>query len=289
MTRHTTADTTDRIGCTRRGSLELPIVDQGPLAGPPVVLLHGWPQDHRCWAPTARCLNAAGFRTYTPTLRGVTATAQPRWRWDYRLSVLVDDIAHIIDAIDRGPVHLVGHDLGGTVGWATATGHPDLLQSFTSVSSPHPAALYRDVISNPRHVAALVHMALFQLPVFPEHLLADPVRVENLLRRGGQKYPHANRDAARLLQSAMRTGGLNWYRGLALSGPGWRATTHVPVLEIRGQKDPFVASAAYQYSRRHARGTYTSLTIPGVNHWIPDLAPDRLASPIITHLRRATL
>lgn len=45
------------------GLLEIAYQDDGPPAGPPVLLLHGWPDSPRAWQDVAALLNEAGFRT----------------------------------------------------------------------------------------------------------------------------------------------------------------------------------------------------------------------------------
>ena len=42
----------------------------GPDGGFPVILTHGWPDDARTWDRVLPALHEAGFRTYTPWLRG---------------------------------------------------------------------------------------------------------------------------------------------------------------------------------------------------------------------------
>jgi pimeloyl-ACP methyl ester carboxylesterase len=47
----------------------------GPDGGSPVLLLHGWPDDVRTYDAVAPALQAAGFRTIVPYLRGFGATS----------------------------------------------------------------------------------------------------------------------------------------------------------------------------------------------------------------------
>lgn len=54
--------------------LEISFLDEGPPKGPVVFLLHGWPDDIRAWAVVGPILNAAGFRTIIPYLRGFGLT-----------------------------------------------------------------------------------------------------------------------------------------------------------------------------------------------------------------------
>jgi len=52
-------------------ALDLPHLDKGPRSALPIVLVHGFPLDHRMWAPQARALEAAGHRVVVPDLRGL--------------------------------------------------------------------------------------------------------------------------------------------------------------------------------------------------------------------------
>ncbi|MFC6010929.1 alpha/beta fold hydrolase, partial [Nocardia lasii] len=92
--------------------LEFDVVDAGPIDGPVVVALHGFPQTSTSMAALTAILNARGYRTIAPDQRGYSPRARPRRRRAYRMSELVGDLVALIETVDRGPVHLVGHDWG---------------------------------------------------------------------------------------------------------------------------------------------------------------------------------
>lgn len=58
----------------RTSLLEIAYEVGGPPDGPPVLLLHGWPDDALGWRPVSERLNASGFRTIAPYLRGFAPT-----------------------------------------------------------------------------------------------------------------------------------------------------------------------------------------------------------------------
>src|SRR4051794_22591935 len=97
----------ERITSYERAGLAFDVSDNGPLDGPSVVLLHGFPQRATSWAKVAPLLGEAGFRTYAPDQRGYAPGARPRGRRAYKITELVDDVVALIDRIGR-PVHLVG-------------------------------------------------------------------------------------------------------------------------------------------------------------------------------------
>ena len=116
--------------------LTFDVVDEGPLDGTPIVLLHGFPQTAAQWSRLTPFLHERGYRTIAPDQRGYSPGARPRGRFAYRVSALAGDTAALITALGGEPVHLVGHDWGSTVAWTTAARYPHLIRTLTSVPSP---------------------------------------------------------------------------------------------------------------------------------------------------------
>lgn len=101
--------------------------------GPPVVLLHGGCMSHRVWESQVCALVESGFRVVTPDLRGHGESDKPVS--SYTAAMFADDIAALCDALDVGPVALVGWSFGATVAAAFAKAHPDRLDRLALVSS----------------------------------------------------------------------------------------------------------------------------------------------------------
>src|SRR5690348_18070676 len=84
--------------------------------GPPVLLLHGFPDFWYGWRQQIGPLAAAGYRVVAPDLRGYNRSDKPRAVRAYRLDALANDVLRLADAVAPGqPVTLVGHDWGGVV------------------------------------------------------------------------------------------------------------------------------------------------------------------------------
>ena len=56
------------------GLLNVGYAEAGPIDGPPVVLLHGWPYDIHSYVDVAPLLASAGYRVIVPYLRGYGTT-----------------------------------------------------------------------------------------------------------------------------------------------------------------------------------------------------------------------
>lgn len=67
------------------GPLTFHVRDEG--SGPAVLLLHGFPQDTRCWDGVVPLLHAAGQRTLRFDQRGYAATARPNRSGTTRVTV----------------------------------------------------------------------------------------------------------------------------------------------------------------------------------------------------------
>ena len=92
--------------------------------GPAVLLVHGWIENHRFWAPVARRLVDAGFRVVAIDQRGHGGSE--RGTAPYRPETLGDDLRVWIETLDLRDLVLSGHSMGGLASMAFAVGHPHL-------------------------------------------------------------------------------------------------------------------------------------------------------------------
>ena len=101
--------------------------------GPPVVLLHGWPQTWYMWRKVIPLL-AGHYTLIAPDLRGFGESSKPVDGYDKR--TVAADIHELVQQLDLGPVNLVGHDLGGTTAYAYASRHPDTVRCLVILDVP---------------------------------------------------------------------------------------------------------------------------------------------------------
>src|SRR5271154_5287713 len=86
--RHTTIAT---------NGVTLHVAQAGPEEGPPIVLLHGFPEPWFCWRHQIGPLAAAGYRVLAPDQRGYNTSDKPARIADYALDVLAADVVGLID------------------------------------------------------------------------------------------------------------------------------------------------------------------------------------------------
>ena len=249
------------------------------------VLLHGWPQDRHSWAQVTPLLVDAGLRVVAFDQRGYSPRARPTGRRDYRMEELVRDVLALLDAMGSPRVHLVGHDWGGSVGWAFAERHPERLRSLTVLSTPH----HRAIAWAMRHADQARrswYMAAFQLPALPELLLRR--RLAGALRRSGLPEEHAQRYAARFREPGAASGGLAWYRAIPLRRNGSdTSTSHrvsTPTAYVWGRDDTALGRAAAERTRDHVAADYT-FTELDAGHWLPETHPREVATAVLERRR----
>lgn len=272
---------TSRLSSFTNEGLVFDVLDSGPLDGPVVILLHGFPQRANSWDAVAPTLVARGFRVVAPDQRGYSSGARPRGRSAYAMKNLVGDVVALINSLGRGPVHVVGHDWGAAVGWALAARHPDLLRSYTAVSVPHPQAMVRSLRSSRQGLKSW-YVAAIQVPFVPE-LVARyaPGWVEGNLRRSGMDERALERFRVEILADGAFSPALGWYRAIPLGGPSGAHRIAVPTTLVWSDGDVAIDRDPVRRCADFVSADYRLEVLEGVDHWIPEHAPERLAEIIL--------
>jgi pimeloyl-ACP methyl ester carboxylesterase len=109
----------------------------GPLDGPPVLLMHGFPYDIHAYAEVAPMLAEAGCRVVVPYLRGSGATrfVDPKTPRSGEQAVLGADLLALLDALRVERAVLAGYDWGGRAACVVAALWPERCAGLVSVNS----------------------------------------------------------------------------------------------------------------------------------------------------------
>jgi pimeloyl-ACP methyl ester carboxylesterase len=116
------------------GGLRTHVAEAGD--GPPVLLLHGWPQHWWLWRQVLPTL-AKERRVIAPDLRGFGWTAAPPGGYDPE--VFARDIAALLEALEVSePVDVIGHDWGGWTAFVLALRRRELVRRLLAAGIVHP-------------------------------------------------------------------------------------------------------------------------------------------------------
>lgn len=259
----------------KTNGIQLHVVMAGPQSGTPVVLLHGFPENWRCWIRQLPALAAAGCRVIVPDQRGYNLSDKPKGVKNFNIEELTKDILGLIDALEYEKVNVVGHDFGALVAWMLATKHPEQLHRLGIINVPHPTVMWRFLRRDFEQMRRSLYALFFQLPWLPEMILrAGNWRVASSgLRRSGRDNAFTDEDIEKYREAWSQPGAmtamLNWYRAAARYQPeiadGMRVRTRTLILW--GVQD-------FALSRRMARPSLdycddgNLIFFPDATHWV---------------------
>jgi pimeloyl-ACP methyl ester carboxylesterase len=261
--------------------LTFDVFEGGPSDGEPVLLLHGFPQDHREFDLLAPRLHAAGLRTYAMDQRGCSPGARPSEVSAYRLPEMVADALAVLDSLGVEKAHVVGHDWGGGIAWMLAANHPDRVRTLTSISTAHPRAQLLALRVRPSQRARLAYFKVFQSAAAERLLLA---RNGTMLRWMLRPLHHAEQYVEAMQEPGRLTGGLNWYRAFTVDQIAGVGEVQVPTTYVWSDKDGVVGLTAALRTADWVSGDYQLVAMRGVSHWIPEQAPRELADAVLARI-----
>ncbi|MGL5838186.1 MAG: alpha/beta fold hydrolase [Sphingorhabdus sp.] len=247
--------------------------------GPPILLLHGWPQTSWEWRRVAPLL-ARQFTVIAPDMRGLGDSDRPASGYD-KIAVGQNVLA-LLDALEIGQVDLVAHDMGVPVAYALVRAAPERARRFTMLDVPP--------IVPAQAMAGFApwHFTFHAIPGLPETLVAGKAR-EYLTFWYGDAYPHAIGEAD--INEYVRTygqpeamrAGFDYYRAfpqdMADFADASTAKLALPVQALHGARSPLG-----DLVHRVAAEVCDDLTIGVIadsGHWIPEEQPKALADAII--------
>ena len=265
------------------GGVRLHVVQAGPIGGPPVVLLHGFPEFWYAWRDVIPPLVAAGHRVIVPDQRGYGDSSKPAAVEAYRVDRLGDDIATLITALGHESACVAAHDWGGGVAWNLALRHPGRVRRLVVLDTPHPDAR-RLVVSTDETVSW--YRTAFQLPWLPEFLsrVQHWSMLTRMLRRTSQPDAFSDAKLAQYRSAWDRDGAygkmVNWYRANAAPPENEELRrSAVPTRLLLAPDDAFIPADLTRASLQLLdRGELVELEEG--THWVMQERPDVIAGHV---------
>lgn len=266
---------------------------------PTLLMLHGFPEYGGAWADLAPLLTR-DYHCIAPDQRGYGQSWAPSGVGKYALSELVSDMAALIGGIG-GPVSVLGHDWGASVGYGLAMSRPDLVSRLIIANGVHPVPFQRELAAGGAQAQASQYITYLRREGSEDALAADGFALllqlfsahMNLDWLSGDRLAAYKKEWARPGRlKAM----INWYRAtpLQVAAPGQPITglrplpveqmmVNCPHLLIWGEED----TALLPESTHGLEGFAPDLTrvnLPGVDHWLCHQRPELVAEAILDWL-----
>ncbi len=259
-------------------------------AGPPLVLLHGFPQTWWAWHKVMPIL-AERHTVVAIDLRGAGASAAPASGYDK--VTLAHDAHLVMAALGFASYAVCGHDIGAMVANALAFTHRDAVQQLVVMDTGLPGwSGWGPLFQDPR----LWHYAFHMRPNLPERLLADreyDYVAAFLHDRAYDHSGHSEQDlrvfAEAIARPGRTRGGLEWYRAFPqddLAGAGWkRDRLTIPTLALGGEHrfGPRMVEMMGEFSTEVSGGS-----VPDCGHWLAEERPTQTASFVLRFLRETS-
>ena len=218
-----------REGYAEIGDVRLHYVEAGE--GPLIVLLHGFPEFWYGWRQQIQPLAAAGFRVVAPDTRGYNLSSRPDGVAAYDTDQLAADIRGLIHERGAETAMLAGHDWGGSIAWATAMNHPEVVDRLAILNAAHPRKLSQG-LHHPGQLRKSWYFFFFDLPDLPEAVVhADHWHFfRHFLRDAHPAYTpeEIDRYIEAWSQPGAATGMINYYRSSVRTSPKQRRSGASP-------------------------------------------------------------
>lgn len=214
--------------------VKLHVVLDGPQDGPPLILLHGFPEFWYGWHKQIPSLAAAGLRVIVPDQRGYNLSDKPPHIADYNLNNLAADVVGLAKTLGYEQFFLAGHDWGAAVAWWTATVYPQHVKKLAILNVPYPTAMARAVRKgNLRQLLKSWYIFAFQVPWLPEWSATrgHAAFMARMVRSSGLPTTFSDDDMKRYREAWTRPNAMrsmmHWYRAMfrhppQRHRPSWR-------------------------------------------------------------------
>lgn len=241
----------------KTNGIQLHVLKAGPLDGPLVILLHGFPEFSYAWRYQIPALANAGFQVWAPDQRGYNLSDKPKGIESYTLDELAKDLVGLIDASGHDQAYIVGHDWGGIVAWYTAEKYPERIKKMVILNAPHRKIMSDNLRNNPSQQAKSKYIYKFQTPWLPElrMKLQNYKSLKKALQVSSKPGSFSENDFRKYQEAWSRPKAyhsmINWYRALMqkpLLNDNLSKKIEVPILLIWGEQDRYLGREMAQPS-----------------------------------------
>jgi pimeloyl-ACP methyl ester carboxylesterase len=263
----------------------------GPEDGPPVLLLHGFPEMSYGWRNQIGPLARAGLRVIAPDQRGYGHSSKPEGLRAYVVEALGDDVVAIGQAFGHPRFAVVGHDWGGIVAWHLGESRPDVVERLAILNAPHLGIFAGYAWRHPAQLLMSSYVAALQLPGVAELALgaADHALLRAALTRTSRAGTFSEEEL-RVYGEAWSAPGaltamLNWYRALRLRPKRRPGRVSAPTLILWGDRDAALQPGLAEESAALCDEAEVR-HFPNASHWLQHEEVAEVNAALVSFLGR---
>jgi pimeloyl-ACP methyl ester carboxylesterase len=269
------------------GDLRQHVVTGGE--GPPLLLVHGWPQTWYAWRLVMPAL-ARDFFVVAPDQRGTGLSDKPPGGYD--TGTLAADLVALMDTLGHPRFAMAGHDTGMWIGYALAADHPDLVDRLAVAETPLPGVSPSPPLFANAHLNdALWHFAFNRLAAINDQLVTGREDIYfgwQFATKAARPLPgYAVRHYIDILAAGPEALHASFaiYRALdttiAQNQERKQRRLSMPILAIGGAHSLGDQVAA---TVKLAADDVQTLAIPGCAHWVAEETPEATLAALTAFL-----
>ena len=248
--------------------------------GPPLLLVHGWPETWYAWRYVMPAL-AKQYTVIAVDQRGAGLSDKPETGYDTVTGA--NDLIGLMDALGHDTFSIVGHDTGFAISYAVAADHPERVVRAALIDLPGPPG---STPAPPLFLPAPVNNKVWHLGFNRVEKLPELIVLGNEAAFYGYEFEiqggNVSADAIAyyvdiVSRPGVLSGSLAWYRAFdeTLAQNDQRKATKIgmPVLAIGGERS---YGAHTGEAMETLASDVTAVVIPGAGHWVAEEAPEAL-------------
>jgi pimeloyl-ACP methyl ester carboxylesterase len=257
--------------------------------GPPLLLVHGWPQTWYAWRMVMPTL-ARDFQVIAVDQRGIGLSDKPADGYD--TGTLASDLVALMEALGHGRFAMYGTDTGMPIAYALAADHPDRLERLAVSEAVLPGVAPSPPLFLPGPFNdRLFHLMFNRLSTINEQLVQGREDIFFGYEYAIWAAKPLPDDAASYYIDILRSdrhalrGSFGFYRAIdtTTAQNEQRKTRRLtlPVLAIGAENGTGEGPAD---AMKLAADDVQGLVIPGSGHWVAEEAPEELLAALTTFL-----
>ena len=280
--------------------IRLYCLEAGPVDGPLVLMLHGFPELAYSWRHQVAALGDAGFHAVAPDLPGYGRSDKPDVTYDCEW--INATLVGVADALGHSQFVVAGHDWGGILVWIMARQYPDRIAGVIGVNTPDlprppmpPVQLLRQIfVDTPIYIIQFQDRGVAEWVLswgrgaddFVEMIFGATAAADNALSpESVDVYKDAFRPVGAL------TPPIEYYRNMDRN---WELTAsiadrevEVPCLMISARNDP-VLTPEMTAGMEERVPNLERVVIESCGHWTQQERPQETTDAMLAYLRRLT-
>lgn len=293
--------------------IQTPLLDiaykySGPESGLPVLLMHGFPYDVRGYDEVAAIINAAGFRTIVPYLRGYGSTRflSSATMRSGQQAALGQDLLELMDALRIGKAVVAGYDWGGRAACVMSALWPERVHGLVSCTGYNIQDLTNAAKpGDPEREARLWYQYYFHTERGRNALIQNRNALTKLLWQmwsPGWAFDDATFERSALafdnddfvdvvVHSYMhRTGSVAGDPNYAFleTQLATQPKIDIPTIVLHGADDGVGPVAGSECHGQYFTAAYERRVLPGIGHNVPQEAPQAFADAVLQLCRTAS-